>query len=37
MLEIINWSGGFVIGFLIGALGMYLVILIHMTNENDRE
>lgn len=34
MLDIINWTGGFIIGFLIGALVMYIIILIDTTNED---
>lgn len=35
MLDILNWTGGFIIGFLVGALVMYLVILIHTMDENN--
>lgn len=35
MLDILNWSGGFIIGFLVGALVTYIVILIHTMDEDN--
>lgn len=35
MLDIVNWTGVFMIGFLVGALVMYLVILIHTMDEDN--